>query len=118
MKAIFLLLFLALSASMVHGQAKKKFSKPDSLKLNYCNCDSLYKNFPAKPPSKVNAPEFDGNGWNKLYNFQNQIGQCGYFEKSYFLFGLRYIYDMDGKLTRIDKYFNGRKVGTCDIGKK
>lgn len=102
----------------VQAQIKKKFTKQDSLKLSFCNCDSIYKPWPPKPGGKVDAPEFDGNGWNRLYNFQNKIGQCGYFEKFYFLYGFRFKYDDNGNLTQIQKYQNGKLIGNCDTRKK
>lgn len=117
-KAILAILTLAFTFGLAAAQPKKKFSKQDTLKLNYCNCDSLYKAWPPKPGSKVEAPEYDGNGWNRLYNFQDKLAQCGYFEKFYFMYGLRFKYDDNGNLKQIQKYFNGKLIGNCEIKKK
>ena len=112
MLSFFLFGFLSVS---VHSQSKK-FNKQDSIKLGFCNCDSLYKSWPPKPGGNVEVPEYDGNGWNRLYNFQNNIGQCGYFNKFYFMYGLQLKYDDNGKLIKINKFYNGKLIGIC--GKK
>lgn len=118
MKILIAIFPLFLACSSILAQGKQKFSGKDSLKLGYCNCDSLYKTWPPKPDSKVEVPEFGGNGWNRLYNFQNKVGQCGYFEKFYFLYGLRFKYDDNGNLSQIQKYHNGKLIGNCDTKKK
>jgi hypothetical protein len=118
MKSISLLFFIILASCTVQAQSKGKFTKADELKLSSCNCDSIYKAWPPKPGGKVEAPEFTGEGWNRLYNFQNKVGQCGYFSKFYFIYGLHFKYDLDGNLIKINKFFNGKLVGTCDLKKK
>ena len=111
----FLLFTVSLFAS---AQVKGKFSKADSLKLSYCNCDSIYKQWPPKPTSKADTPEYTGEGWNRLYNFQNKVGQCGFFSKYYFIYGLQFKYDPDGNLVKINKFYNGKLIGTCEGKKK
>ena len=118
MRLILTLFLFVFVGSSIRAQAKLKFNKADSLKLSYCNCDSIYKTWPPKPGSKVDAPEYDGNGWNRLYNFQNKIGQCGYFNKFYFMYGLQFKYNDDGNLIKINKFYNGKLIGICDLKKK
>ena len=113
---VILLFFFVVSASLAQG--KMKFGKQDSIKLNYCKCDSLYAAWKTKPDPKAEAPEYEGNGWNRLYNFQNNIGQCGYFSKFYFMYGLQFKYDDSGKLIKINKFYNGKLIGICDLKKK
>ena len=115
MKPTITLLLLIVASFLARAQSKK-FSKQDSIKLNFCNCDSVYKKWPPKPKSAADIPDFEGNGWNKLYNFQNNVGQCGYFNKFYFIYGLQFKYDEAGKLIKINKFYNGKLTGIC--GKK
>ena len=117
-KHIIPFLLLVFACGTIQAQSKKKFSKQDSLKLSFCNCDSLYKPWPPKPTPKSDGPEFEGSGWNRLYNFQDKIGQCGYFDKFYFIYGLRFKYDEKGTLTQIQKYHNGKLIGNCELKKK
>lgn len=117
-KLIIVIFLLVFASGSTGAQSKKKFSRQDSLKLSFCHCDSIYKNWTPKPSSKVDAPEYEGNGWNRLYNFQDKLGQCGYFEKYYFIYGLRYKYDENGNLKQIQKYHNGKLIGNCEIKKK
>ncbi|MFI5164000.1 MAG: hypothetical protein ACHQHP_02005, partial [Bacteroidia bacterium] len=93
------------------------FSTLDSTTLNFCNCDSLSNEWKIKSNSKNDGPEYDGNGWAKLYNFQNNMGECGFFQKYNFIYGLHYIYDENNKLVKIKKYFNGKLIGTCEVKK-
>ncbi len=118
MKSITLLFIIIFASFSVRAQTKGKFNRSDSLKLISCNCDSIYKAWPPKPGSKTDTPDFTGDGWNRLYNFQNKIGQCGYFSKFYFIYGLHFKYDPDGNLIKISKFYNGKLVGTCDLKKK
>ena len=111
---ITLLLFFAVSFS-VRAQSKK-FSKQDSIKLNYCLCDSLNKTFIGKTKPLKDEPDFEGNGWVTLFNFQGKMGQCGYFNKYYFMYGLQLKYDDNGKLIKTNKFYNGKLIGVC--GKK
>jgi|ERR1051325_8838699 hypothetical protein len=117
MKWLLSILFFGFLSVSVHSQVKK-FNKQDSIKLSYCKCDSLYAAWKSKIDPKAEAPEYDGNGWNRILNFQGEIGQCGYFNKFYFLYGLRYKYDENGVLKEIQKYYNGKMVGKCELKKK
>jgi len=116
MKLLSTLLFITISLS-AWGQEKPKFQKADEAKLNYCNCDSIYKNWPPKSAKKNDGPEFDGNGWHMLYNFKNEVGQCGYFKNFNFIYGHQFRYDPNGKIIAINKFFNGKKIGTCELKK-
>ena len=116
MKLIGTLFFSVIISGSLYAQAKK-FNKQDSIKLVYCRCDSLYAGWKVKIDPKAEALEFDGNGWNRLLNFHGQIGQCGYFNKFYFFYGLHFIYDENDKLVKIKKYYNGKLVGLCDLKK-
>lgn len=109
-------LFAAFSERLI-AQGKMKFTKQDSVKLNYCKCDSLNVAWKTKPNPKAEQPEFDGNGWHRILNFQGKVGQCGYFNKFYFLYGLHFMYDENGNIKKIKKYFNGKSVGICDLKK-
>jgi len=82
MKSIITFVLFVVVCGSVHAQSKIKFQKKDSLKLNFCNCDSIYKMWAPKSNSKSDAPEFTGNGWNRLYNFQNQIGNAAILRNS------------------------------------
>lgn len=117
MRKIIAILFFVFVTCSLQAQTKTKFTRQDSMKLNFCACDSLSKSFIEKSNSKDDAPDFDGNGWHKLLNFQKQIGQCGYFNKFYFMYGLHFIYDENGKLTKIKKFFNGKMIGLCEVKK-
>lgn len=118
MKSMVSFLVFVSACCFVQAQTKLKFYKADSLKLTTCNCDSIYKQWKPKPAANADVPEFDGNGWNKLYNFQNKIGQCGYFNKFYFMYGLHFKYDSDGNLIKINKFYNGKLIGVCEFKKK
>ena len=95
----------------------KRFNKQDSINLSFCKCDSLYAAWKVKPDPKAEAPEYNGNGWNRLNNFQGKTGQCGYFNKYYFMYGLHFIYDENDKLIKIKKFYNGKLIGLCDLKK-
>ena len=116
MKLAITLLFLVGLSMSAYAQGKK-FSTLDSIKLTYCKCDSLYAAWKVKPDPKTEAAELDGSGWNRLTNFQGQVGQCGYFHKFYFLYGLHFIYDENNNLVKIKKYYNGKLVGLCELKK-
>lgn len=111
-----MLLFIGFSG-MLMAQGKIKFTKQDSVKLTYCRCDSLNALWKTKPNPRSEQPEFDGNGWHRILNFEGKVGQCGYFNKFYFLYGLHFTYDENGNITRIRKYFNGKIIGNCDLKK-
>ena len=98
------------------GYNVRKPSKNDSLKLDYCNCDSIHKNWIPKE-SVFEAPLSDGNGWAKLFNLNNTISKCGYFTKLKLIYGLDYIYNKNGALIQILKYYNGKYIGDCEIKK-
>ena len=117
MKLAITILLSALCSSPILAQSKIKFNKNDSLKLSFCNCDSVYAKWPAKAGPKADAPEFNGNGWSIQYNFQKRIGQCGYFEKFYFNYGLHFKYDADGNLVKVLKFYKGKQIGLCEIKK-
>ena len=118
MKLLIILLLFAATGHLAGAQTKIKFTKADSLKLTFCNCDSIYKNWGPKPKPNSEIPEFEGKGWNRLYNFQNNIGQCGYFHKFYFAYGLQFKYDPNGQLIKINKFYNEKLIGVCDLKKK
>lgn len=115
MKRVIATLLLCLPIPVITGaamaQGKQKFSKQDSVKLGHCKCDSIFPAWKAKPDPKAEQPEFDGNGWHRVLNFKGKVGQCGYFHKFYFMYGLHFFYDENGNVTKIRKYFNGKVIG-------
>jgi antitoxin component YwqK of YwqJK toxin-antitoxin module len=109
--ALLLCLLASLFTEASMAQGKQKFTKQDSVKLNYCICDSLFPAWKNKPNSQSDQPEFNGNGWYRTLNFKGKIAQCGYFSKFYFTYGLHFFYDENGNITKIRKYFNGKVIG-------
>ena|ERR1051326_174851 len=114
MKFLIPFFLFAFSCNYLFAQ-QKKFSKQDSVKLNYCLCDSLNKTFIGKTKPNKDEPDFEGNGWNTLFNFQGKMAQCGYFNKFYFMYGFHFKYDENGKLTKIMKFYNGKMIGVCTV---
>jgi antitoxin component YwqK of YwqJK toxin-antitoxin module len=56
------------------------------------------------PPS---VTAFDGNGYHKLYNKQNQLFMEGHFKDGALIDGKRFYYDGNGKVSYIEIYVNG-----------
>lgn len=84
--------------------AAKYFTLKDSMRLNYCLCDSLY----LTPRDSV----FAGNGEAKLFTLKKRIAQCGLFDNYEMIYGLKFIYSTNkDTLKTIQKYFKGELIG-------
>ena len=58
---------------------------------------------------------FDGKGWAKLFNMNKQISKDGYFWNYKLVIGFDYIYDKEGNLVQIAKFFKGKQIGECPV---
>ena len=72
--------------------------KLDSSLLKYCSCDSLKLSWGTK-----------------LYNIEKRIVYCGYLKNYKMTYGLHFVYSAEGKLTKIEKYYEGKVIGECKI---
>jgi hypothetical protein len=99
----------------------KKYSKEDSMRLNYCRCDSV-------APDEIQKLRdysgdfkgyflFSGSGRATLYNLNKQVAMCGILIDYKFVYGLKFVYDNEKKLSVIEKYFNQKHIGDCPLHK-
>jgi hypothetical protein len=70
--------------------------------------------FGGKPPADKDTNRENaiiGDGYQELYNENNQITKKGFFEGGRLSNGTRYVYRKDGSLLRVETYKNGVHTG-------
>ncbi len=63
-----------------------------------------------KSPKMLNGGVFHPNGWNKVYNFQDEIWIDGKFKNAQLWDGKEFIYDTDGVLMKVKVFKNGKFI--------
>ena len=72
----------------------------------------------AKGEELPNMGTFNGNGYGKLYNKNNQIAKDGTFKNYKLIEGKYYIYNKDGIIQKVEIYKNGVYIGDGVIAEK
>jgi len=99
------------------------FSKEDSMRIDSCTLKGIKGGTSSekkKEKKKYHKNEdmqslFDGKGWAKLFNMNKQISKDGYFWNYKLVIGFDYIYDKEGNLVQIAKFFKGKQIGECPV---
>ena len=86
------------AAIYIYDSKYTQWVKADTQSLNHCNCDSLKLVF-----SSITVATSGG------------IQFCGAAINGKRIYGLNFVYSAEGKLTKIEKYYEGKVIGECKI---
>ena len=86
----------------------------DSLRLDFCLCDSLLLYAPKRIAAGCDTGVGGSyTGYFNYYRKDKRLFACGYFKKGVLHYGLFYTYDKYHNLFRVSKYFSEKDIGDC-----